>query len=307
MIIVFTINKSFLLPFAVTLHSLLLHNKGELKKLIVLTDEIPESDQEKIKEIIGDNDIDFELIQISDDDLSGLVTTLHFQKANYYRLLIPEFVREDKVIYLDADLLILGSLLPIWETPLTNNYLAAVCTPGVSWHPELGVSKEDGYFNSGVMLLNLRKWREENFGRRVIDFVSDNAKLIRYVDQCGLNALAKNNWIRLPLSHNLTVDVYEGDFEFGDCGCSKEDINRAKKSPLIVHFTGTSKPWHTSNQHPFKKKFWKFLRQTPYSRSLPEDFSTLNFIKYLTPKFFRQGIRRFQYRFFPRGKFKLMK
>ncbi|TVP46546.1 MAG: glycosyltransferase family 8 protein [Mongoliibacter sp.] len=303
MIVAFAVNRRFFMPLAVAMHSLLKYNAAEIRKIYLFCNEISDDEKNKFRIITGD--LDFEVKIIQERDLSQLVTSLHFQCANYYRLLIPDLLKEDKILYLDADIIVLGSLKPIWETDLTNDYLAAVWTPGVDWSPKLGVEKEDGYFNSGVMLMNLRQWRENNLGRKVVEFVHENPKLIRFVDQCGLNVMVKNRWKKLPVKYNLTMDFYEEEYEADDPGVDIEEIRKAKINPVIVHFTGSSKPWQTSNQHPFKFLFWKYLRQTPFSRKLPEDFNLVNLIKYLTPSKVRSVFRKLQYRFFPRGKFKL--
>jgi lipopolysaccharide biosynthesis glycosyltransferase len=302
--IAFTINHAFLMPFSVALHSLLENNKGHIEKIYLFCDFLSGDEKLKLQKIISDFQVEMQCIEVDDAQLEKLVTTLHFNKTNYYRLLIPELIAEKKILYLDADILVLGSLMPIWEVNLEDNYLAAVWTPGVEWHPELGVSKKDGYFNSGVMLINLDKWRAENLGQKTIQFVKDNPRLIWFVDQCGLNALTKSKWVKIPLKYNLTVDVYEGIYHESDPGVDMAEIRKAIEDPVIVHFSGTSKPWHTSNQHPYKWKFWKYLWKTPYSRLLPQDFCVTGVVKYLTPKSVRSFFRKIQYRYFPRGKFK---
>ncbi len=136
----------------------------------------------------------FNIIELEGENLDHLKVNLHFATSAYYRLLPPAHNQEEKLLYLDSDLLIRGSLREVWETNIEEYYLAAVQSPGIKWHQDLGVSRESGYFNSGVMLINLKKWRETDFSRKVIDYIAAHPNAIWFADQCGLNALSVGKW-----------------------------------------------------------------------------------------------------------------
>ena len=107
------------------------------------------------------------------------------------------------------------------------------------------------YFNAGIMLINLKKWRDMNISKTLIDFAEKyNEQLILW-DQDVLNLVFNNKWGELDFSYNA--------FEL-----TQMSILDYK----IIHYTGSSKPWHFRNKHPYKKLFWKYLYKTPFYYSV---------------------------------------
>ncbi len=72
---------------------------------------------------------------------------------------------------------------------------------------------------------------------------------------------------------------------------SKEELREAKINPIIIHYTGGSKPWHLKNTHPYKQLYWKYLRMTPYRFSLPTELQPSNFLRSLVPKSVKKIIK----------------
>src|SRR5690606_1313781 len=114
----------------------------------------------------------------------------HFSRANYYRLLIPELIPlAQKVIYLDADIIMASSISEFQEFDLKDHALAAVADPIYQWKKDLGMKDTATYFNSGVMLINLNRWKELDISRKAFEFIQTYPDKIRFVDQCALNAV----------------------------------------------------------------------------------------------------------------------
>ena len=124
--------------------------------------------------------------------------------ATYYRLLIPELLpTQSKAIYLDADLIVQADLGDLWKLPLGDEHLLAVQDQGVRLtagpygltnYRQLRIPTETKYFNAGVLVLNLQKWREDNTATRILTYVRENPEHIRFHDQDGLNAILWNQW-----------------------------------------------------------------------------------------------------------------
>lgn len=289
--IAFTIDENFIEPLAVTIRSFLDFHSTETLEFFLLCNQLSKATQEKINQIINGYSATINIIELEEIPVDHLKINLHFAKSNYYRLMLSDYIQEDKLLYLDADVLLKGSLLEVWETDIDAYYLAAVQSPGLKWHPDLGVSREDGYFNSGVMLLNLKKWREEDFSRKVIDYIAANPHAISFADQCGLNALSVGKWKKLPFRYNVTTNILEEDFPFPEDESTLNKLKEAMKNPVVIHFTGPSKPWHTENRHPYKWNYWRYLSKTPFQRFFPSDFNTFNFFKFLIPVKNRRQLR----------------
>jgi lipopolysaccharide biosynthesis glycosyltransferase len=184
--------------------------------------------------------------EINTVDLPDLRVDQWVSIATYYRLLAPRIlpVEVDKILYLDSDIIVRRSLTELWKSDLSDHALAAVENQGdavekaVGWRP-VGTR----YFNAGVLLINLKFWRQNSVSERAIAFIRNNPEKVTYWDQDALNAILVDRWIELPAYWN------------------SQGIG---KDPAIVHFTGGEKPWHWSLEHPFKSEYHKYRVKTPW-------------------------------------------
>jgi len=174
----------------------------------------------------------------------------------YARLFIPYFIPEniEKALYLDVDMIVLADLYILWNIDLGNYTLAAVKDPrvqtfdndwgGVLNYKELGLNGKSTYFNTGMLLMNIRKWREENIAYKVIDVVSKNIKYANYPDQYGLNIVLAGNWLELDAKWNHFVTIDDD-------------------TPYIIHFVNR-KPLYKAyaNSPVYRDYFYRYLDQT---------------------------------------------
>ena len=169
--IVFASDKGYVEHLAVAMCSLFENNQGLPMDVYVINSDIDQdtwSNLEIIAERFGNNMVD---VKILDQDLDGLVTPHHLTRETYYRLFIPEKVHVSKVLYLDADIAVNGSISDLYSINVDDYYLAAANTPGFVVHEDLEMSEGSRYFNAGVMLINVTRWREERLKEQVIDVV----------------------------------------------------------------------------------------------------------------------------------------
>lgn len=272
--ILFATDVEYSPHLGVALFSLLQNNIGLQVRVIILTTELPKKDRYKLQDLCNKFEVPLEFIQLDDFWFDGLKLNHHFKKSNYYRLFAEDLIDDDKCLYLDSDIVVTGSISGLANTRLDGKYLAAVENPGVSHHKDLGMQLHSKYFNSEVMLLNLEKWRRENLKDRVISFVKENPEVIRFVDQCGLNGVVDGEWIELDKKYNCLT---------GMLSARSLNICHAPQLPVVVHYTGSSKPWHLNNKHPYKKLYWHYRNQTPYRSLFPDDFSLSNVARYIAP------------------------
>jgi lipopolysaccharide biosynthesis glycosyltransferase len=169
--------------------------------------------------------------------------------ATYYRLIAPRILPTDidKVLYLDSDIIVRGSLSDLWNTELRDYALAAVEEDPRLLGRQLsllGLTQGTKYFNAGVMLINLDYWRRHNIPEKAIAFIKENPTKVEYWDQDALNAILSTRWINLPTVWNYKVNT----------------------NPAVVHFTGPVKPWHWSGKYAFALEYHKYRRKTPWRR-----------------------------------------
>ncbi|MFC3886628.1 glycosyltransferase family 8 protein [Bacillus songklensis] len=233
----------------VMLHSLLenLDNKTDTY-IFIIEGNISSENKCKLQRVVGRFNLQAEFITIDDDFFHSFENRKisYIGKETYYRIIIPDLLRGDitKALYLDCDLIVKEDISTLWNINIDDYFLAAVEELGVKKKRKktLSIPKKFGYFNAGVLLINLQKWREHNILTQVIQYIRDNPTKIKIMDQDGLNAILHDKWLELDPKWNYTTDIR----------------NRLHiDNPAIIHFTGRNKPWNS--EHPFKQEYFKYL------------------------------------------------
>jgi lipopolysaccharide biosynthesis glycosyltransferase len=213
---------------------------------------------------------------IQDVPLVGIVkATKHVSIATYYRLLIPELLPKElqKAIYLDCDLVVVGDLRQLWDIEMGDNYLLAtrallipsVSSPaGLVNYQALGIPADSKYFQPGIMVLNLEKWRDDNMSRKCVEYLQTNREDIRWHDSDVLNAMCANRWGELDPRWNRMTEIYTFQ-SWEDSPLSKEAFDEVLHHPYIIHFSSAAKPWNTREEDPFKHLWFKYVDRTAWS------------------------------------------
>ena len=292
--IVFASDRSYLPHLSVAIASLIDKNSELIFNIYIINTDISPIEWADLLRLDKKNEHTFINAQIDDSELIDLVTSYHFTKANYYRLFIPDIIPYDKALYIDSDVVVNGNLSKLWTTDISGVFLAAVEEPSFDRHDALEMNVNSSYFNSGVMLLNLDKWRKYSVRNKVFEFVRRKAASIQFVDQCGLNAVIDGKWLKISPVYNMQTAILDMDSSARKSHYDFSDIDYAVKTPVIIHYTGSSKPWHFLNTHPFKKKYWGYLRKTKYKRLLPIDFTIKKFLIKCIPEQYRSMTNSFR-------------
>jgi lipopolysaccharide biosynthesis glycosyltransferase len=209
---------------------------------------------------------------------AGLKVCGHLGLSTYYRIFIPDLFDQDaeRLIYLDSDMVVCSSLHEIAHTPLGDAVIGAVPSFSRQMNQQRAIDlahgQNTGYFNAGVLLIDLHKWKQEQVRDQCLAFADAHPERLQYADQDMLNYVLVNKYKPLPLSWNATVEMYrEIDPQDLD-GYSLAEIETARDNPNIVHFNGCFKPWHLSYRHPFKRAYTKLRRQLQKTPYLADDF-----------------------------------
>jgi lipopolysaccharide biosynthesis glycosyltransferase len=281
--IVVSSDTQYLEHLAVALCSLFENNRDLAFDVYVLNTNIDEGSWTKLLGLAkryGQNLID---LKISDEELEGLVTTYHLTLATYYRLFIPEKLSLDKVLYLDADIVVNGSIKDLYNTDVSESYLAGVLCPGFDRHKELEMAEDAKYFNAGVMVINLKRWRQERLKERVIEIAKRKPEAMVYSDQCGINAIVNGCWKQVHPKYNLQGAFVEIELASLTGLFAPDELINAIDHPVIIHYTGSSKPWQFHRKHhPYRRLYWKYLRKTPYNHLLPRDLTIARIVRWCT-------------------------
>ena len=191
-------------------------------------------------------------------------------KAAYYRLYLAELLPQelDRVLYLDGDLIVRHSLLPLWNINLENKALAAVSDASsglIEFYNRLKYPSELGYFNSGVLLVNLKYGREHQVLRDFETYMEKYADSIKYHDQDVLNVVFCKQKILMPIKYNLQRGFLLKKKNY-DYWKAEREITEALADPCIVHYTNKYKPWkiYRENPHPYNSTWDKYQNMTKW-------------------------------------------
>ena len=189
--------------------------------------------------------------------------TSAFPLTAYMRVFAANAVDDDieKLIYLDVDTLVQVDIAELWNIDLGKFDIAAVQDPGKTvaceWggipnYKDLGLSADTKYFNSGVLILNPKKWREENIAAQVVDTLVKYREHVKLPDQYALNVIFVNKWLELDPKWNWFA------FQEGH-------------EPYIIHFLDIKpifKSYHS--QESFRVEFYRYLSMTPWKNYKPQ-------------------------------------
>lgn len=291
--IVFATDRNYIQHLGAALMSLLVNNRELPFTIYIISSGMTAKDRWNIDTIASGYECLIKHITVSDDLFVSLATEHPmYPKGIYYRLLIPSLIDEEKVLYLDCDMIINGSIRALYEQEFGEAFVCAIEDPGFDRHRQLGMEPSARYFNSGMMLINLAKWKETELQQKVIDFIEHNPESIWFPDQCGLNSVINGRWKKVPLKYNQQSSIFsEGFDDRFDC-FSREELHEARTSPVIIHYTSGSKPWHFSNRHPYKSLYWKYLKMTPWKHAIYSDLRPAHLLKAMIPKSLKTTIKK---------------
>lgn len=227
-------------------------------------------------------EISFHLV--ADSWVEGLPIKDFTRKATWYRICLDELLPDvDRLLYLDADLLVRDSLLPLWRTSLNGHIIGAVTNvpPGpdkeYTERPELG---GDPYFNAGVLLMDLAAIRREALGQVMREYSRKHAPRLRWRDQDALNEVLHAR--RLPLHPRWNCMNSVVQFSTAAEYFAAEQLEEARSRPAIRHFEGPtfSKPWHLLCDQSSRRQYFAHRRATPWPRFVPDGLTPRNMLRY---------------------------
>jgi lipopolysaccharide biosynthesis glycosyltransferase len=267
------------LPWAATLvSSTLAANPGEAVAIHILHDgSVTDADQARMQSLAANGPSTVSFLGVEPGRLTPLPSTSAFGPIVWLRFLIPELLPEARrVLYLDSDTFVASALRPLWETDLGESPLGAVANvvePDMRDHvASLCVAYPGGFFNSGVLLLDLDRMRAEGAADALLGFAHDHRDSLLWPDQDALNSVFDRRWFPLDprwnaqnsfwVWHDWSAEVFD-----------EVTLEQAMAHPGIRHFEGPSvaKPWHYLCPYPGQREYRAALAATPWAGTPPID------------------------------------
>jgi lipopolysaccharide biosynthesis glycosyltransferase len=197
-------------------------------------------------------------------------------------LFFTDYIKEDveRILYLDCDTIICSDLSELFETEMKNSPAAVVLDSLSTYYKKaLEFDRSEKYFNSGVILFDVKNWKEQNCRGRIIETIRDTNLPLVNPDQDVLNLVLRNQKIILSPKYNFqtTHKVYSNKSYFKiyrkDGYYTETELEKASEAPVILHayrFLGQF-PWHKNAIHPWKELFWDYVKISEWKDLEPRE------------------------------------
>lgn len=257
--IVFGVDAPFVPIMGVCMTSLIKNNPAQKFSFHVFLDEINPRDEQKLSELCTQSPSARVILYFLPNDLyKEFYLEGDYTRAIFYRIAAADFLSESlaKVLYMDSDMICLKPIDELIALPIDKIFLAAMKDPGIvntALHKNtFGFSEDYNYFNTGLLYLNLKFWREEKISAQMLKILSQGE--YPFPDQDAMNLVANRNHYAveyLPdrFNHFFRIDGVEQPM--------REDV-------VIQHFTGQIKPWQPWCESPLKKIYESYQEMSPW-------------------------------------------
>ncbi|HEY3673015.1 MAG TPA: glycosyltransferase family 8 protein [Acidimicrobiia bacterium] len=229
--------------------------------------------QAKVEQVAG-TDVDLVWTDVSPSRaVTDALLPGHLPSATLYRLRLEELLPEtiERVIYLDADTIVRRSLAPLWELDLDDRLAGGVRDAWINWSAQalpwraLGVSPQLPYFNCGVLLIPLGRWREHDVSAQALRLAGEYR--FQDGDQGAINVTLDGAWWQLDPRWNVQSTHLDGDHVGVRAIEPPELLDEAARDPAIVHFHfgAWGRPWLPGCNHPFAHEWLDLLDTTAWA------------------------------------------
>ena len=260
--IFFTVNDNYTKYLSVSMASILYNlDKKQAVNFFILDGGISDENKRKLNELKNIKDFNIEFIKIDNSRFESIVKSsqAHITNETNYRFIISSLKPElDKCLFLDADLIVDKDITELYNINIDDFYMGAVADQFPltenSWAKHLDLEENYRYVNTGVILVNLKKWREENIEDKLFENVIKYSNLLQFPDQDTLNITLQDKVKNISHIYNaMPVQNY----------LVEQEKKEAFDNPVIIHWAGFMKPWVYSDAN-YSEYFWKYARMSPF-------------------------------------------
>ena len=237
--VVLAANHAYVEQVVTTIKSICYHNRSI--RFYLINSDFPNGWFKQLNKRLERYDSEIINCRVTSEQISRYKTDISY--TVFLRYFISDFVKEDKALYLDCDLVVTKNLDNLFETDLQDYPLAAVRDYGgrVYYGREM--------FNAGVLLINNRLWKQENMSQRLIDLTNEWHDKVDQADQSILNMLFENRWIELEFDNNHVV-IHK---QFTDY-----ELPAGQDYPGIIHYLSHRKPWFDLAAQSYRDVWWYY-------------------------------------------------
>ena len=226
-------------------------DKSTFYRIVVLVDDTFKNDLKKdMRDCLSEyTNWDMRFLSVGDTFANAQSHVEWIKTPTYYRLLLPELLqKEERCIYLDGDTIICRDLWGMYNTRMDDCNLAGVKAPSYMMRPDqeeyckqAGLPDLQHYINAGVLLMNLKKMRQDNLTERFLRLISRN---LESQDQDIINTVCYGKIHFLPFQYNVMTKYVMWKYEEYPQEFTLEELQDAWSTPAIIHYADRVKPWN---------------------------------------------------------------
>lgn len=205
-------------------------------------------------------------VVIDDHEFDDAPTTDRYPKTIYYRLLAYKYLPKNvkRILYLDVDILVINDLKHLYTLDLKNYWYAAASHTSLDMTDDfnklrLGNYEAEGYFNSGIMLMDLEAIRENVKADDIFGYIKKMGATLLLPDQDILNGLYGQNIMKIP-DELYNYDARMNPFYYAKSN-GEWDIDWVIDHTVILHFCGRDKPWRPDYKERFSGLYKHYQRK----------------------------------------------
>ncbi len=265
--IVVSTDDNFINYTLVTIYSIIINTKKKVK-IYVFASKLNKKNKIKIKKFEQKhNNLNIEIIEINIKKIKNLITLPNLPIQTYYRLLIPNYILENKIIYLDSDIIVLKDISKLYKINFDNKYILAVKDLYINKHRKEHLNKINllKYFNAGVLVLNLKKIKNEKLFEKTIKWIEKNKDKIISCDQDGLNVIFNKKVKFISIKWNYAPEYM---------------YDNKKYNQSIIHYMG-AKPWKKRFEFITEKNIYEKYYYFTHNNKLIKKGKNKKFINYI--------------------------
>lgn len=238
-------DASFMPGAAVSAFSVAVENPQANIAFHIFTNGIDDIHRARFKAFAENEQVTLVIHIINSDLLKSLPENKLWSTAIYYRFIIADYfyLKKDKVLYIDSDIVCTGPLQPLFDTGLEGNIVAAVTERDERWWASRAESLGEkalvkGYYNSGVLLIDTQRWYQQDVTPRAVALLRDPDVVSRlsYYDQDVLNLITCGSVRFLDRKYNVQ---YSLNYEL-----QNRHPRPDERDAVLLHYIGPTKPWH---------------------------------------------------------------
>lgn len=260
-----TLDRNYLAPLRVMLVSLFSNNEAGPIDLWLAGDGLSTDDACGIERLCRRFGHTLHMVSVPEEAFSDAPIIRYYTRAMYYRLLAAQLLPDslDKALYLDPDILVINSLHSLYGLDLGNRLFAAATHDGLTGVStkvaRIRLSTPDGeaYFNSGVLLMNLKKMREAIHPQDIFQYAYERRASLILPDQDILNGMFWNHIMRIDEMHwNYDARKYN---TYLIASQNEATLDWVMQNTAILHFCGKSKPWKARYRGKFSALYKHYM------------------------------------------------